>query len=401
MSGSRKALFAALLLALGCQEHVTAPGLCPSLCPSGNVVLADTLLTTPVTADTSVRGYVLIQEAAFLLMANEDSLKAVSLIRFTPLDTVWYSATTPPDTFHVGTSDSLLLLVSLAQRDTAVKNLRVVVWRLPAQFDTGATYASLAPYLTDSTLIDTIPVADSVQSGDISLKLADSLVMPVGDSGVISLALGIVADGQTAFTIQSGHNGSVNPRLQWLVHARAPNDTLSHTQQVEPSVDFFVTSPEPSQPPSGVLSVGGMPTARATLTFDLPKALTDSASIVRASLILNTVRPVAGFARDSFAIIAQPVVRDYGTKSVLYPDSSVSGYVVVHEGQSGPVDLEIAPILRFWGTTVGDSTPRLVVLRVYPEGALLGSVDFRGMAAGPLGPQLRVTYVKPYHFGVP
>jgi hypothetical protein len=150
-----------------------------------------------------------------------------------------------------------------------------------------------------------------------------------------------------------------------------------------------------------VLSVGGIPTARATLRLSLPKVVVDSTAIVRATLLLNTTAAAGGFAHDTFTVIAQPVVRDFGVKSVLWPDSAISGMVRIAQGQSGPVELDIAPILRFWGTTVGDSTPRLIMLRVYPEGSILGAVDFAGRAAGAAGPQLRVTYVKPYRFGLP
>ncbi len=189
--------------------------------------------------------------------------------------------------------------------------------------------------------------------------------------------------------------------LTYYVHAKAPFDTTSHDIAVEAFVKEFVMNPPPAQPPPGVLAIGGIPTARATLRLALPKIVVDSESIVRATLLFNTVGPAGGFARDSFYLLAEPVVRDYGVKSVLWPDSSVSGTALVHQGQSGPVELDIAPILRFWGTTVGDSTPRIVVVRVYPEGTILGAVTFAGRAAGAPGPQLRVTYVKPYSFGVP
>jgi len=162
-----------------------------------------------------------------------------------------------------------------------------------------------------------------------------------------------------------------------------------------------VMSPPPGQPPAGVLAIGGIPTARAILHLSLPQVVVDSAATVRATLLLNTTGPAGGFARDTFSVIAQPVVRDFGIKSVLWPDSAVSGSVRIAQGQTGPVELDIGPILRFWGTTVGDSTPRLIVIRVYPEGSILGSVAFAGRASGAAGPQLRVTYVKPYTFGLP
>ena len=404
-SGWRSAVVGglALGLVLGCTEDVASPGKCPALCPSGNVVLADTLLTSSITSDTSVRGYVLVREASYLLTSSLDSLKSVALIRFSRLDTTWYPTINGQvDTAYIDHIDSMVLLIHAGQRDTSVKSLRLIVYRLPANFDTAATYASIAPYFADSTLMDTFPVLDTLQGGDtLTMHLADSLLIPPADTGVVSLGIAMVAASPTAFSIQSGNLGTSAPILYFYAHARAPLDTVTKEFSVEPFVSLFVMSPPPAQPPSGVLAIGGMPTARATMYFSLPAVATDSNAVVRATLLLNTLQPAGGFARDSFEVIAAPVVRDYGTKSILYPDSSISGNVLIHQGQSGPVQLDIAPILRFWGTTVGDSTPRLIVLRVYPEGSILGSVSFQGIGTGPGSPQLELTYVKPYHFGVP
>lgn len=404
-SAWHSAVLAAAALALGCTEKIAAPGRCPALCPSGNVVLADTLLAAPVSSDTSVRGYVGVRESGFLLTSSLDSLKAVALIRAPRLDTTWFPTVgTTVDTAYIGTIDSVVVLIHVGQRDSAVKNLRLLVYRLPANFDTGATYASIAPYFADSTLMDTIPIRDSTLSGDtVTLHIANNLVIPPADTGVFSFGIAMVAASPSAFSIQSGNalSGTSAPIIYYYVHAKAPLDTVTKEFSYEPNLATFVTSPPPAQPASGVLSVGGMPTARSTIRLSLPKVVVDSASVVRATLLLNTLRPAGGFARDSFYVIAQPVVRDYGTKSVMYPDSAISGYVLLHQGQSGLVKLDIAPILRFWGTTVGDSTPRLIVLSTYPEGAILGSVDFQGAGTGPGSPQLEVTYVRPYHFGVP
>ncbi len=401
-SGWRSAALGAALLALGCTENIASPGSCPALCPSGNVELADTLLAAPVTSDTSVRGYVLVREASFMLTANLDTLKAVALLQFSRLnDTVWYPTINGKvDTAYVDHIDSVVLFLHVSQRDTAVTGVKLVAYRLPAKLDTGATYASIQPWFADSTLMDTIAVRDSVKGGDtLSLHIADSLKIPPADTGVMSVGLAMTAPTPTAFTLQSGNLGSSSPILYYYVHAKAPLDTVTKEFSVEPYFWTFVMSPPPAQPPGGVLAVGGLPTARSTIYLSLPKVLTDSNAVVRATLLFNLVQPAGGFARDSFQVIAQPVVRDYGTKSVLYPDSAVSGNVLLHQGQTGQVKLDIAPILRFWGTTVGDSTPRLIVLRTYPEGAILGAAAFQG--TGPGGPQLEVTYVKPYHFGVP
>jgi hypothetical protein len=401
-SGWRSAALAAAALALGCTENISAPGRCPALCPSGNVVLADTLLAAPVTADTSVRGYVLVREASFMLAANLDTLKSEALIQFTRiLDSTWnVTINGKLDTAVIGRIDSVVMLIHVSQRDTAVKNIRLIVHRLPANFDTAATYATIAPYFADSTLMDTVAIRDSAAAGDtVALHIADSLVIPPADTNVVSVGISMTAASPTAFSIESGVNSSA-PILYYYVHARAPLDTVTHEFPVEPAFWNFVMSPPPSQPPSGVMAVGGVPTARSTMYLSLPQVVVDSNAIVRATLLLNLVQPVGGFARDSFWIMAQPVVRDFGTKSVIYPDSAISGIVLVHQGQTGLVKLDMAPILRFWGTTVGDSTPRLIVLLTYPEGAVLGAAAFQGLG-GAGSPQLEVTYVKPYHFGVP
>ncbi len=400
MSAWRSAVVVAALAAVvGCKEQLTTPGVCPAVCPASHVELADTLLTTADASDTSVRGYVLVREASYLLTSTLDSLQSVALIRFSPLDTVWYPAAA--ETLYAGAPDSVDLTLQILQRDTTVKQLQLLVYRMPAMFDTAATYASIQPYFTAPYLVDTIAIPDTAQTGSFTFRIADSLVIAPADSEVVSLGIALLGPSQTALTIGSGNLGTSAPILSYYVNARAPFDTTTKVLSVEPFLSLFVMSPAPAQPPPGVLAVGGMPTARATLRLALPNVVVDSNAVVRATLLLNVLSPAGGFARDSFYVIAQPVVRDYGVKSVLWADSSVSGTVLIHQGQSGPVAVDIAPILRFWGTTVGDSTPRLVVLRVYPEGSILGSVSFAGRVAGATGPQLEVTYVKPYAFGVP
>jgi hypothetical protein len=230
-----------------------------------------------------------------------------------------------------------------------------------------------------------------------------TLYAPPEDSGVVSLGIKVLAASPTAVGIASGNLGSSAPTLLYYVHGVTPNDTITHSVGVTPAFDIFVQSPDPSEVVAGELAVGGLPSARAILHLALPSVVIDSNAIVRATLILNTLHPVVGFARDSFYVEVRPMLRDFGLKSILYPDSSISGHRLVHEGDAGTVEVDIAPILRLWGTTHGDSLPRAIVLRILNEGSVLGEADFKGLAAGVAGgaPQLRVTYVKKYNFGVP
>jgi len=404
-SAWRSAGAAALVAALaGCGSDITTAGRCPELCPSGSVQLADTLLTSPVVTDTSVRGYVLVREALYLLASNLDSLKSEVLLQFEPLVTKWTVGT---DSATLGVVDSVRLGLSLVQRDTVAKALRLVLHRLPAHFDTGATYASMQPYFTDSTLWDTTAaIRDSILAVDTATLAAPDTLQPLaGDSGIIALGLSLVSASPTALAISSGNQNTAKVFLYFYVRGHLitdtlRKDTLPKVLSLQPTFATFVMSPDPGQPASGVLAVGGMPTARATLRLGLPKEVVDSNAVVRATLILNTLEPAGGFARDSFMMQAQPILRDVGPKSLLFPDSTVAGVTWLHPGQSGQVQLDITRLLRLWGTTMGDSLPRTLVLRLVPEASLLAAVNFRGSETG-AGPQLRVTYVRRYTFGVP
>jgi hypothetical protein len=405
--GSRSALTALLVAIGGCGSDITTPGRCPELCPQGSIQLADTLLTSPVVSDTSVRGYVLVREASYLLVSNLDSLKSEVLLQFSALPTKWTVGT---DSATLGVVDSVQLSLSFVQRDTAAKALQVVVHRLPAQFDTGATYATIQPYFADSTLWDTTAVgaiSDTLVSGNVALAMPDTLRPLAGDSGIISLGVSLVSPAPTALAVGSGYQSITQAPILYfyvrghLISDTLQKDTLSKVLSLQPLFATFVMSPDPGQPVSGVLAVGGIPTARATLRLALPKEVVDSNSIVRGTLILTTSDSVGGFARDSFMLAAQPLLRDNGPKSLLFPDSSVAGTTWLHPGQTGQVQLDITRLLRLWGTTTGDSLPRTLVLRVVPEGRLLSAVNFRGVEAGANAAQLRVTYVRRYSFGVP
>jgi len=400
---------AALLAALAaCGTDITTPGHCPELCPQNSIQLADTLLASPVLSDTSVRGYLLVREASYLLASDLDSLKSLVLLQFQPLPTKWTVGT---DSATLGVVDSVRVSLSVLQRDTAAKGLRVVFRRLPARFDTGATYDNIQPYFADSTLWDTSAageIPDTLVAGAVTLTAPDTLQPLAGDSGIVSLGIALVSGTPTALAIGSGaeNTGTTGPYLYFYVRGHLiadtlHRDTLSKVLSLQPTFATFVMSPDPGQPASGVLAVGGIPTARATLRLGLPKEVVDSNAIVRGTLILSTLDPVGGFARDSFLLAAQPLLRDNGPKSILYPDSTISGVTWLHPGQTGQVQLDITRLLRLWGSTTGDSLPRTLVLRLVPEGRLLSAVSFRGAVSGAGAPQLRVTYVRRYAFGVP
>jgi len=390
----RSVFLAALLAAGGCTEKLTSPGHCP-LCVNSTLQMADTLLTAVDSADLTARGYVRMSEATFVAASNLDSLKSVILYRFSALPTSW--AQTSSDTVQaVFPPDSVQAVLQVMYRDTTA-HPRLVFYRLPANFDTTWTYAQATAYFADSVLLDTAAVPDT---GVMTVRMPTSLVAAPADSGVVAIGIKVIADSQTVVGLASGYNGSTSPALTYYVHGQPPQDTLHRNLSAAPTFAAYAQAPALGAPPAGVFSVGGVPSAHAIMHLVLPKVATDSVNIVRGTLLLSLAKPIVTFPHDSFYVKAYPLLRDYGPKSVLFTDTTFSGHALVRAGQTGTVELDIAPILRLWGTTTGDSLPRAIELLVYSEGNVLGEVDFQGHAAA-ASPQLRLTYVKKYEYGVP
>jgi len=395
------AAFAVVLLGFGCKENVTAPGSCPDLCPSTAVSIVDTTFTGIVVDDSSFRGYYSPQEAQWLVLGDQDSLRSVALVRFGSRGSTWYPGVN--DTaIGIGRVDSVVVTLYIAGRDTLVPGIRILAYRLPVNWDTAMTWADAQHYLADSLLVDSLALPDTVRSGSVTLKLGTHALdaIPESDGGVISLAFAIHASQRTILALSAAYNSLGPPVVSWYVHAPAPRDTLSHVFSASPDLNTFVYDPPASDPP-GALVAGGVPSARSILRLRLPAVATDSLHLVRATLILTPTRPARGIPSETFRVSARGVLRDFGPKSVIFADTAAGGTVPVARGDSGEIRIEVGRLFRQWGTTGGDSLPRTLMLLAEPEAGGLGEVAVARRTGGAAAPRLRVTYVRPYTFGVP
>ncbi len=392
---------AAVVLVLGCREDVTAPGSCPALCPSSSVTLADTTFTDIVLQDSSFRGYWSAQEAEWMVIGNADSMRSVALVRFSARATTWYP-TTNDTAVGIGRTDSVKITLQLKGRDTLVHNVRLLVYRLPVNFDTGMTWATAQGFLTDSLLVDTLPVADSVSSGSVTWVIRTHALdtIPSSDGEVIGLAFALATPVKTVMAIAAQNSTYGGPTVQWFVHAPAPRDTLAHTFSTRPNMNTFTYDP-PALIEPGAMVAGGVPSARALMRIRVPAIATDSLHLVRATLILTPTAPVKGLAGESWVLSARGVLRDFGAKSIIFVDTSAGGTTTLKQGDSTEIRIEVGRLLREWGTTSGDSLPRSMVLLADPEASGMGEVHLVRGGAAVGAPRLRVTYVKPYGFGVP
>lgn len=396
-------ILSAVLVAAGavaCQERLTAPGRCPELCPPEELEIVDTLLTGVVSSDTSFRGYVFPHESPIMVASSMDSFVSVAVVRFEQRPERWFP-TSDTAGVRIGTVDSVLLDFRLQGRDTAAKNLRLLVYRVPRSVDTTATLDSIGAWLADSLVVDSAVIHDDTVTANVTVRLPPARMEPDSvDSGVVAIAIGVRADRGTAVTLLSSQS-SVLPRLRYFVRGQAPQDTMRTTFNLAPRFDTFLGSPAPAAPGAGALVVGNLPAARALLRFSLPGYLVDSTTVLRASLSLRLTRPVTGRPREAFAVTAIPVLRDYGGKSILIPDTTTQGRGTVSVGDTGTVVIEMSRVLRFWRGVNSDTIPRVIVLRAAAEDATLGEMQVARGSAGAAAPTLRVTFARPYRFGVP
>jgi len=410
----RLALVGAVLLVAACVERLTAPGHCPDYCPSGQITIVDTLLTTSINRDSSYRGYVLAYQTPVMLAAQlpgaTDTLDSRPIFRINGIGSGFVLSTT--DTGAILGADSARLQVRIVRRDTATHNLWVHLYRLPITIDTSTTFGSVVPF-TDSlrsvnvdTLLAQLGGKDPV-TGDsvvmdtvnhhvvLSLKLDAAAARYVGtDSGTVAYGIRIAAD--TLASIAFG-KGTFGPVLQWYLRV----DSLGTPVARNPGVLGAAFASSVFAPPpaalDSTLAVGGVPSAHSLLRVAFPKFIRDSSQIIRGTLFLVPAVPARGAPADSFVIEARSVFADFGGKSPI--DPRLGDTTVIHMGSTDTVKIEVTNLLQLWAA---DSThPTVLVLRPQLEAQFLGEIRFYPSIAPAFRPTLQVTFVRPFPFGVP
>jgi hypothetical protein len=403
-SAWRSAAAAAVLAGtLACAENITVPGVCPDYCPADSLTLVDTVLTGILVADTSVRGFNTVSSLGYLLAGDQDSLRTLSYLRYQSLPTRWVPGGTDTTSIAIGAIDSIIMQVRLDGRDTAVGNLRLLVYRAPFTLDTNTlNFDTLAQFAVDSLLLDSIAVPDSVGAGIIRQVVPVSAFAPdtTLDSNRIALVIDARGSAPTTVTMASTQVG-LGPRLLFYVRGAPPNDSQTTVLQTVPDWDTFARTPEPPVGMTPGVRVGDAPAARAMLFIALPSYFLDSVTIVRAQLEMRLARPAAGRPGEGFLLRAMPVLRYFGGKSIIVGDTTTYGTAFLTAGDTGTVTFEIARPLRLWRGIPADSLPRVLMVRNRFEAFSLGAFEGIGSAGGSDAPRLRLTFIRPFRFGLP
>lgn len=386
-----------------CQEELTAPAVCPELCPGGNARVFDTVLTPLPGADSSYTGYVPRHRAGSMLVSNglpAGDARAV------------YRFQARRDSAPVGDSarpyvvDSAQISLNLIRRDTLLDGLNLYLYRIdPATADSEATFASITSQFVPGALIDSIHVPDTLNSGLVRtvLRGADvaKVALPVEGDGVLAIGVAMSAPEPSgarlgALLAQSGATFISYVTVDTPDTGTIRNQTLS----AQTTFNTYVLA-APQRPDPNLLTVGGEPSSRALLRFDVPPPIEDSGTIVRATLELIPAAPVIGLRTDPPLLEARSLFADLGAKSpVVTTDPRFIISDTISVGGADTVRLDVTAIVQLWQAV--DERPEAIFLSLLPEAASFSRPVFGSTRSATPGPaRLRITYLKPFSFETP
>ena len=397
--------------ALACQRELVAPGECPETCPGGSPRVIDTVLSPIQDMDSTFVGYVQPgQGVALLVSEGLPVLNERAVIKFLPVS----DSLLVNDTLRTFQVDSVGFRIGLSARDLAATNLNILLYRIPSDVDSTVTYADIEPFLADSTLIGNIAVDDTTFSEVFRLIVSDSatlnlLSLTPADSGVMAIAVAMSASQASGITIGSVAAGGSGPLWQTFVTVDSVADTTLQQQTITRITQFNTFVTENTVPIDfDVLTVGGAPSARSLLRFDLTPQLEsrDSAQIVRATLKLIPISPILGIPNDSGTVRIRGVQSDIGAKSPLCgfnPGTLCGSWVITGfidaplvPGSSDTISIEVGDLVRGWQGLFGSA--RSLFLQLTPEAATFTRPEFGSTRTPGFTSFIELTYVLPFPF---
>jgi hypothetical protein len=386
---------AALAIA-ACTEDLAVSGDCPDLCPNAELTVFDTTLVAVLDGDSSYTGYV-ARGTNTAILVTTDGFATMNARGF-------YEYLRRPDSVLVADTlrpyaiDSVAFLLGVVGRDTAVKNLKMALYKLPPTADTSLAFPELGALLTPGTFIDTVPVPDSVRSGIARVVLSGDALARVAltpeDAGVMRVGVALLADAPTGVRLGALSSGGLAAFYLTYVTSTVADTAVQSTITRGATTAYFMQEVPDPAPGPGRLVVGGTPSTRSLIRFALPDVIRDSATIVRAWLDLVPSEPLRGLPNDPAELTATGIIIDVGAKSPL-----LLGLVEVDTVEAGQTDLiriEIRRIVSQWQVPV--SRPAAVFLAIEPEAATFALPLIVSTADPARAPRLRIAYVRRYPF---
>ena len=402
-----------------CAENIDTGKGCPVLCAGQSITVRDTVITPVLAFDSTYFGYPQRgADSGLLLAMRGDTIDTRGIVRFDSLLTAF---SPPNDTIQkvVRVDSSMLKLVfSTAGRHLPSK-VTFDIYDVDEPSDTNSA-AVLANFIASrriggktidsSAFTDTtyIPLADSAVLDKIKNGKHLRVGIKISGTGSVWLRAGSIETGRPATVSYKPSKDTLVKALVVYPISSVPVDPAEVKRDLQ---DYTLVAKYNVAATTGTFAVGGTPGRRAYLRFNIPRYISDSTTIIRATLRL-TQRPVKlGNLRDSMVVhahvgLAGPAVTDLYRASDIISAAGllVLDSLIVSPADSGLKTLEMYTLVRAWGaqTSLINQPPRAVILKARDE--FLTPMEARFFStSGPLAtrPSMRITYVPKSTYGVP
>ncbi len=417
---ARRSIVLGTLLVAGaaaCTETFTGGDACPSLCPARPSAFKDTILDA-VILDTTLGGYPELGLSATLLLANRvDTLVTRGVLRFDVLPTSYLPNRTGASE-SITAVDSVVLVLPL---DTAGRKGRTPVTIEAFDVDTtqnDSSRAVVTSLFRADRLIGSTIVTPSTQGDSLRIPISRTVLAAKIATGA-RLRVGLrISGGNGQLRIIAFSQGAGAPYLRFdpstdTTFAPIPVSPSTSvelaTSDVNLSYLIYALVVKGSLPPdASTLVIGGFPAYRTYLRFRLPRAISDSSTIVRAEVLL-TQRP-STFANVADTVSLLPLVPTTTTsvsdiRRIL--DLSADGIFAALDStrlvprDSGLRAINVLSLARSWGGLPAN-VPRALAFRISMEGAQPAELRFfSSEASAALRPRLRITYLPRTETAIP
>ena len=401
-----------------CSEKLEAGKSCPLLCPEQAITLRDTIIDAAV-ADTTIAGLPPIGAEGYLMLASHgDTVETRAIIRY---DTLPQTYTKSGVDSTIANIDSAYLITPIVQPDS-LRRPKAPVTIEAYDVDTTATdtvAAILAPLFRPDRLIGSKTFAPESLLDTLRIPVStDSVLDRVKNGTKLRVGLRIVSTQGVDLRVGSSTLG-----LGVTLHIRASKDTAAAPVNVAPRsttptdqsflsgplADYTIVLNGTTLTPPTLLGVGGVPSRRSFIRFNIPSHIVDSTTIVRASLLLTQSPNRRLDLHDSvyvypLAVLAGPAITDVSSllQFIGTPGQFNLDSLRLAPADSGVVSFEIVGLVRTWHGNAATVSPRSVALRSAVEGQLPGEIDFFSTKApAAVRPRLRITYVPQISYGLP
>jgi hypothetical protein len=378
-----------------------------------------TVVLNAISLDTTLAANLgLGSETLMLLSSRGDTLDTRVIVRFDtlPLITSTAADTTVPITFV----DSVYLRLRF---DSLAAGATIPITISAYDVDTSATndtaVAVLAPLFTPARFIGSKTFAPGtlVDTGSIALPRAFILGKIQGRQRLriglrISASQSVSARVLSTETLEGPYltmrvsQDTSIAAVSQSAYSATPVDNKVVAGNISDFTLLVIGTPLPAGP---YLAVGGLPVSRTYFRFNLPSLLVDSATVVRATLLLTQLPGATPDEADTMLVqpnivVAGGVVADPGRAAQIFSSTLVTMEpLVTHPQDTGVKEVEVAPVFPAWALQNETNFPRAIVLRsgqenLSPQQALFYSSEATDTAKRP---KLRISYTLRARVGTP